>query len=112
MSTVLRWAGAQAEQIQVGWQTGIAVSQGGMLREPAIKLGLTAHATDLDQTVGYVGIAAPWLALTCASASLTNDAPEQIILTGQGEEFDCAVMKLAGAKQDASGTTTLQETPA
>ncbi|MCO5397762.1 hypothetical protein [Ralstonia soli] len=110
LSTGLRWGGAQADQIQGGWQAGIDVSQAGMLREPAIKLGLTAHATDLDQTVGQAGIAAPWLALACAS--LANDAPEQIVLTGQGEQFDCAVMKFAGTKQGASDTTTPQETPA
>lgn len=95
LSTALRWAGVSAAQIKAGWQTGLDAKQIGALREPAVKLGLTLQATDVDRTIGNAGIAAPWLALACAASSLTEDAPEQIVFVSQGGQFDCAVVKSA-----------------
>ena len=95
LSTSLRWGNVQALQVKGGWQTGLDAQQAGAFRESAVKLGLTVHGTDLDQTIGHAGVAAPWLALACSAASLTHDVPEQVTLIGHGEHIDCAVMKRA-----------------
>lgn len=95
LSAALRWAGVPADQIRSGWRTGVDIQRAGALREPAIKLGLTVHAVDVDRTIGHAGISAPWIAFTCAASALTDDAPEQIVFVGQGEQFDCVVMRRA-----------------
>ncbi len=92
LSNALKWAGVVAAEIPSGWQTGLDATQAGALREPAVRLGLTARPSDLDQSVGYAGVAAPWLAVACAAESLTGDVRNQIILARHAESVDCAVL--------------------
>ena len=93
LPVALRWAGVSGEQIKGGWRTGLDAGRVGALRESAIKLGLTARAIDVDQTIGHGGITAPWLALACAASALANDETEQLVFVAQGEQLTCAVMK-------------------
>jgi hypothetical protein len=93
LSHAMRWAGAKAKYITGRWQTGIDMAQTGALGEPARKLDLTAHPTDLDLTVGFAGIAAPWLALSCAASSLTDEANTQIVVVGHEKHIQCTVLK-------------------
>jgi hypothetical protein len=101
LSHALRWAGADATRITAGWQTGLDRAQTSALAEPVTRLGLAVHTTDLDQTVGHAGIAAPWLALACAASSLA-DAEEQIILVGHDKHLHCSVMKKVDASPAAN----------
>jgi hypothetical protein len=93
LSNALRWAGVEPAQIVSSWQTGLDAAATGALREAAVKLNLTARATNLDQTVGHAGIAAPWLALSCAASLLTGETNEQIVVVGNENDVYCAVMK-------------------
>jgi len=92
LSHALKWANVAATDILVGWQTGVDATQYGQWRKLAVRLGLTAHPANLDQSVGYAGVAAPWLAIACAAASLSRQEPAQLILAGQDESLDCAVL--------------------
>jgi hypothetical protein len=93
LSNASRWAGVEPVQIVSGWQTGLDAAASGVLREAAVKLRLTARTTNLDQTVGYAGIAAPWLAVSCAASLLTDETNEQMVIHGQENDVHCAVMK-------------------
>jgi hypothetical protein len=93
LSNASRWAGVEPAQIMSSWQTGLDAVATGSLREAAVKLNLTARTTDLDQTAGHAGIAAPWLALSCAASLLTGEISEQIIIFGRENDVHCAVMK-------------------
>lgn len=95
LSHALRWANVEPSCITHGWRTGLDATRAGALREPAMKLGLSAHTTDLDTTVGHAGIAAPWLALACATSSLDAKTSAQIVFVGQDDQVDCAVLKSA-----------------
>jgi hypothetical protein len=107
LSHALRWAGIDGAHITASWQTGLDVTQAGALIEPSKKLGLTACTTDLDQTVGYAGTAAPWLALACAASSLSEEK-QQMVLVGQDQHIQCTVMKHAG---DAAATHEAANNP-
>jgi len=104
LSHALRWAGVEPASITGGWQTGLNAEQAGALREPAKKLGLSAHGTDLDQTVGYAGAAAPWLALACAASWLSHDRTAQLLLVGHEKQVHGAVLKPAGDATTARGS--------
>jgi len=93
LSHALKWANLAAADIPGGWQTGLDATQAGMLRGPAVQLGLTVHPTKLDQTVGDAGVAAPWLAIACAADSLSADIESQIAFAGQAGTLDCAVLR-------------------
>jgi hypothetical protein len=102
LSHALKWANVLAAKIPGGWQTGLNATQAGALREPSVKLGLTARATDLDQTVGDAFVSAPWLAIACAAASVSSEAASQIIFAGQGQTVDCAVLRWAAVQNEHS----------
>ncbi|GLQ48553.1 hypothetical protein ACFFJT_16195 [Dyella flava] len=95
LSHALQWAGIEGAHIATGWQTGLDVAQAGALIEPSKKIDLAARITDLNQTVGHAGAAAPWLALACAASSLSEEK-QQIVLVGQNKHIHCAVMKHVG----------------
>lgn len=89
----MKWGDVAAMHITGGWQTNLDVAQTGVLQESSRKLGLTLRPSNLDQTVGFTGTAAPWLAVACAASSLTRDCAEQVVLVGEHPHFDCAVLK-------------------
>ncbi|WP_432260039.1 hypothetical protein [Cupriavidus sp. TMH.W2] len=89
----LQWGGIAASQIGGGWQTGLGSAQTGVLRATALKLELSVKPTDLDQTVGHAGIAAPWLAVACGAKSLSATAPNQILFCGRLESVDAAIVR-------------------
>ncbi|KAI3589166.1 hypothetical protein D9X30_5978 [Cupriavidus sp. U2] len=92
-SHALRWAGIGAGELAGAWQAGLDANQAGALRQATMKLGMALHATDLDQTVGHAGVAAGWLALSCAAATLTDATAKQVVMAGQGTSVDCAVIR-------------------
>lgn len=89
----LQWANATADRIATAWQTGLDATHTGALRKSARTLALNPRVTDLDQTVGHAGIAAPWLAVSCAASTPCSDSGEQPIFVGQGGKVDCAILK-------------------
>lgn len=99
MMPALKWADIAAEEIAEVWQTGLSADQSGKFREQSLRLGLEKKATDLDQTVGNAGVAAPWLALACAAGTLSVDCVNEIVLAARGEEMDCVVLRRANDGQ-------------
>jgi hypothetical protein len=93
LSNASRWAGVEPAKIANSLQSGLDAAATGALREAEMKLSLTARTTNLDQTVGHAGIAAPWLALSCAASLQTDETEEQIVILGHENEVHCAVMK-------------------
>ncbi|MGO4811043.1 hypothetical protein AB4156_15880 [Cupriavidus sp. 2MCAB6] len=93
LSHAVKWGDVTAADIPGGWQTGLDATQAGVLREAAMRLGLTVRPTDLDQTVGHAGAAAPWLAIACAAGSLSGDVQSQIVFAGQPDGVDSAVVR-------------------
>lgn len=110
----MQWANAIATRITTAWQTGLDAMHAGALREPAKKLALDLRVTDLDQTVGHAGVAAPWLALACAASAPCGDSTAQFVFVGEKSIVDCAVLKHTNVGQlstlavpDATATTDL-----
>jgi len=85
----LRWVEVGAADFGSVWQAGLTPEQAGAFRQSAVKQGLAVQASDLDTTIGHAGIAAPWLAIACAAGS---EVSTQLILAGQSEHIDCAVL--------------------
>ncbi|SDD22038.1 hypothetical protein SAMN05216345_1073 [Cupriavidus sp. YR651] len=102
LSHAVKWGGLAANQIAGGWLTNIDSARAGALQESSRKLGLTVRPADLDQTVGFAGTAAPWLAVACAASSLSSDRAEQVVLVGENSHFDCAVLKRARLEEAPS----------
>lgn len=92
LSHALQWANTTGDRVTTAWQTGLDAAQAGSLGLPARKLALNPRITNLDQTVGNTGRAAPWLALACAASTPRGELDKQIIFSGQGTKVDCAVL--------------------
>jgi len=101
LANALKWANVKAEEISSGWITGLSVEQNGKLREAARQLGIKVAPTDVDQTVGYAGVASPWLALACAVDALSGQTSRQLIVTGERETMFAAVVR-RDAKTDVT----------
>ncbi len=89
----LKWANASGDEIADSWQTGFNDTTKGHLIKPLNAFGVTRKPIDLDGSVGYAGVAAPWLAVACASAALSAERPLQLVLSGTPENVDCAVLR-------------------
>lgn len=105
LTHALRWGNVTVDRITTAWQTGLDATHAGTLRGPARKLALNPRVTDLDQTVGHTGLAAPWLALACAASAPCSESVEQIIFVGQNGNVDCAVLKHTNVGQPLSQST-------
>ncbi|WP_454738535.1 hypothetical protein [Cupriavidus necator] len=101
LSHALRWGDVTAAEVPGGWQTGLSATQASVLREVAVRLGLSVQPTDLDQTVGHAGPTAPWLAIACAAAALSADVQSQIVFAGQPHGVDVAVVRRQAGKREA-----------
>jgi hypothetical protein len=93
LSHALRWGGIEAAQVSGVWRTGISSPQAGVLLQAALHLELSAQPTDLDQTVGHAGTAAPWLAIACCAKALSAAAVNQVVFNGQSDGLDAAVIR-------------------
>jgi hypothetical protein len=91
----LRWGDIEAAQVSGVWRTGLSSGQAGVLHQAALHLNLSAQPTDLDQTVGHAGTAAPWLAIACGANSLSAATANQIVFCGQADGLDSAVIRWA-----------------
>lgn len=93
LTHAVQWANVEAAHIPNGWQSQLKANQAGPWLDAAKQQQLAARLTDLDQTVGRAGIAAPWLAMACAAAALTPDTATQLVLATQDTHIDVAVLK-------------------
>jgi hypothetical protein len=104
----LKWAGSAAPDIKGVWETGFDAKQWGQVVSEAGLLGLPNNAIKIDQSIGFAGVAAPWLAVACAAKSLSETAPRQMVFAGSQHTFDCAVL-VQSATAKASSSSTLAE---
>jgi hypothetical protein len=88
----LKWANTHASDIKSGWQTGFDAEQWGEVCSQDALLGPTKDVIKMDLSIGYAGVAAPWLAIGCAARSLSDDASKQVVFSGSKSTFDCAVL--------------------
>ncbi|WP_019448886.1 hypothetical protein [Cupriavidus sp. BIS7] len=88
----LQWGAVSGGQVSRAWRTGGDNPQSGEWREPARQLDLNPRVADLDDSVGYAGVAAPWLALACAAQSLSEGADTHLVLIDDGDQIDAAVV--------------------
>lgn len=105
----LKWAGLQAPDIGGIWETGLNAKQWGQVASESGLLGIPHDAIKMDQTIGFAGVAAPWLAVAVAAKSLSDTAPRQMAFAGSEHTFDCAVLAQS-ATANAPPSSTLAET--
>jgi hypothetical protein len=105
----LKWAGLQAPDIGGIWETGLNAKQWGQVASEGGLLGIPHDAIKMDQTIGFAGVAAPWLAVAVAAKSLSDTAPRQMAFAGSEHTFDCAVLAQS-ATANAPPSSTLAET--
>jgi hypothetical protein len=105
----LKWAGSEAPDIKGIWQAGFDATQWGHVVSEGCLLGLSNDAIKIDQSIGFAGVAAPWLAVAVAAKSLSDTAPRQIAFAGSEHTFDCAVL-VQSATTNAPPSSTLAET--
>jgi hypothetical protein len=104
LQPALKWAGTDASYIKGGWQAGFdAISWGQVCTQDAL-LGVTKNVIKMDQSIGYAGVAAPWLAAACAAQSLSDDNPNQIVFVRAADTFDSAVLIRSAAKDGPPST--------
>jgi hypothetical protein len=94
----LKWAHTHASDITDGWQTGFSAEQWGEVCSQDALLGPTRNVIKIDLSIGYAGVAAPWLAIGCAAKSLSDEAPKQVVFSGSKSTFDCAVLVRSAVK--------------
>jgi hypothetical protein len=87
----LKWGRVSGNQVSCAWRTSGGNPQSGEWRESARQFDLDPVLTNLDDTVGYAGVAAPWLALACAAQSLA-DSDTHLVLSDDGDIIDAAVV--------------------
>lgn len=108
LANALKWADVTAEKIPSGWKTGLSVDQSSKLHQTARQLGVEATPTDIDQTIGYAGVASPWLALACAVDALSEQASSQIIVTAEQRTMLSAVVRRDDDKDAARDSDRTQ----
>ncbi|WP_454767036.1 hypothetical protein [Cupriavidus campinensis] len=94
VSQALRWGGMTDVPPSGGWQTGMDASQGAGVLLGAQAIG---KMIDMDPSIGRTGIAAPWLALACAAASLGDGVDSQLVVVADAEAVDYAVIRRAAS---------------
>ncbi|KQR78933.1 hypothetical protein ASG35_11285 [Burkholderia sp. Leaf177] len=107
--TALKWGKSAARDIAGVWETGFAATQWGPVVSEGSLLGLPNNVIKIDQSIGFAGVAAPWLALACAAKSLSDTAPRQMVFAGSEHTFDCAVL-VRSATVNAPSSSALVET--
>lgn len=108
LANALKWADVTAEKIPSGWKTGLSVDQSSKLHQTARQLGVEATPTDIDQTIGYAGVASPWLALACAVDALSEQTSSQIIVTAEQRTMLSAVVRRDDDKDAARDSDRTQ----
>ncbi|SAL17044.1 hypothetical protein AWB69_00902 [Caballeronia udeis] len=101
----LKWAGAVAAEIKGIWETGFDATQWGQVVSESGLLGLRNNATKMDQSIGFAGAAAPWLAVACAAKSLSGNEPRQMVFAGSEHTFDCAVLVHSTVANEPTSST-------
>jgi hypothetical protein len=81
LSRALLWSKTPAERVKGSWTTGKALAQGGewscAVEGNGLTFSMTEDNQDVDQTTGYTGKAAPWLAVNLA-ATLARQGGSQV----------------------------------
>ncbi|MFT4439180.1 hypothetical protein ACMX25_38275 [Caballeronia sp. 15715] len=88
----LKWARVAAPEVKSVWETGFDDTQWGQVISAAGFLGLPNNAIKVDQSIGFAGVAAPWLAVAYAAKSLSDKEQRQMVFAGSEHAFDCAVL--------------------
>ncbi|MDP9157444.1 MAG: hypothetical protein M3O74_24735 [Pseudomonadota bacterium] len=108
LGPALKWGESVAPDIKGIWETGLDATQWGQVVSEGGLLGLPNNAIKIDQSIGFAGVAAPWLAVSVAARSLSDTAPKQMVFAGSENTFDCAVI-VQSATTSASPSSTLAE---
>jgi hypothetical protein len=81
LSRALLWSKTPAERVKGSWTTGKALAQGSewscAVEGNGLTFSMTEDNQDVDQTTGYTGKAAPWLAVNLA-ATLARQGGSQV----------------------------------
>lgn len=89
LERALLWCRMPAEDVKGAWTTGKALAQGGewslACEANRITFSMIEDNRDIDQTTGYTGRAAPWLAITLA-ASVARQAGSQVVAAETGKD--------------------------
>lgn len=89
LNRALLWCCISAEDVKGAWTTGKALTQGGewslACEANRMTFSMTEDNRDIDQTTGYTGRAAPWLAVTLA-ATVAQQAGSQVVVTEIGTD--------------------------
>ncbi|CAN7384963.1 hypothetical protein LJR230_002234 [Trinickia sp. LjRoot230] len=91
--SALLWAATEARAVQHLWQTGLPADVTTLLKDSSASAQFYASSTNLDDAVGDAGVAAPWLALACANATLSNVVTPQAVFVGNGKNVDCCIVR-------------------
>lgn len=88
----LKWADAKAADVVRTWQTGLDITQSGLLKTSLVKAKMESSVSDLDKSIGYAGEVAPWLAVACAVEAAKSEARAQLIAIGKSDDVQLAVI--------------------
>ncbi len=88
-----QWGSVSCKQISQVWQTASNGAPTGSWLKFAHQLGPSADVTNLDEAVGYAGVAAPWLVLACGAQSVAAGANSCIVHAEDHDGLDIAVIK-------------------
>ncbi|TNV23010.1 hypothetical protein FH968_02905 [Buttiauxella sp. B2] len=109
LDRALLWCQKPREDVKGTWTTGKAVTQGGELSSACEASGLTFSMTednrDVDQTTGYTGKAAPWLAIILAATAAQSGGSQVVVAETNADEIWVAAVtpgKKAGINQGLS----------
>jgi hypothetical protein len=83
LSRALLWCQLPPAGVRKAWMTGSTVSQGGSwnmaCENNELTLSMTEDNKDIDQTTGYTGKAAPWLAVAIATTAAQQGDPQIVV---------------------------------
>lgn len=89
LERALLWCCLAGEEVKGAWTTGKALTQGGewslACEVSRLIFSMTEDNRDVDQTTGYTGSSAPWLAVILA-ATVTQQAGSQVVAAETGAD--------------------------
>jgi hypothetical protein len=89
LNRALLWGSMPADEVKGAWTTGKALTQGGewslACEANQLAFSMIEDNRDVDQITGYTGRAAPWLAVTLATA-VAQQAGSQVVVAETGKD--------------------------
>jgi hypothetical protein len=109
LGRALLWSQISVGDVKGAWTTGNAPAQGGewsgACEENGLTFSMTEDNRDVDQTTGYTGKAAPWLAVNLAVTMAQQDSAQVVVAeTNPGEIWVVSITPAGktGINQDLS----------